>query len=570
MAFLSDNTTTTPSDVTTGSLNTYKGTAQTRYEELSQDRQAYLDRARACSRLTIPYLIPPDALAQGQALPLPYQSVGASGVTNLASKLLITMLPPNEPCFRLRVDNLVLEQNEEEADKEFRTKIERALSRVEQAVLGDIESTGDRPVVYEGNLHLLVGGNVLYHDSPDSGLRLFPLSRFVIDRDPMGTPVEIIVEENVSVDVLPERFVEQLRQIARDHGSVGGSVGGGIRAEDKAVTLYTHLQRQPTQWTVYQECGGVQVPDTEGSYKLDACPWIPVRMYAVAGENYGRSYVELHQADLSTLESLSKAILEGSAASAKVMFFVNPNSVTSAAAVAEAPNGAVLEGRADDVTALQVQKHADLQVASAQVQDIINRLKTSFLMLDAIRRDAERVTAEEIRAVAQELETSLGGVYTVISQEFQLPYISHRMASMTRKKRLPELPKGVVRPSVITGFEALGRGTDKAKLMEFLSIGQQTLGPAFLNYLNPLNAITRLASSMGIPTEGLIKDEEQLMQEQQQAQQQQQMQMMVDKLGPEAMRMAGDQMTQQPSAAATPASPGMAGGGGNNGGGSAL
>lgn len=517
-------------------------TAAARYQELSQDRGGYLDRARTCSRLTIPYLIPPDDLASGQSLPVPYQSVGANGVTNLASKLLITMLPPNEPCFRLRVDNLVVEQNEAESDKEFRTKVERALSRVEQAVLGDIESTGDRPVVYEGCLHLLVGGNVLFHDDPKSGLRLFPLSRYAIDRDPQGTPVEIVVEETVSLETLPKDFVQTLKEVTEDKGPHG---------RDNDATLYTHLKRDDKTWHVYQEYRGVVIPGTEGTYKLGTCPWIPVRMYAVAGENYGRSYVELQLGDLSSLESLEsleKAILEGSAASAKVLFFVNPNSVTSARAVGEAANGAILEGKADDVTVLQVQKHADLQVASSEAQKITMRLNTGFLMLDAMRRDAERVTAEEIRAVAQELETALGGIYTVISQEFQLPYISNRMARLTKDNRIPELPKGIVRPSVITGFEALGRGIDKQKLLEFLSIGQQTLGQAFLQYVNPLNAITRLAASMGIPTEGLVKDEQQIAEEQQQAQEQQQSQMLVENLGPEALRQMGNQsqQTQQP------------------------
>ena len=93
-----------------------KGPAETRYTELSQDRAPYLDRARRCAELTIPYLIPPDDLAQGQELPSLYQRVGANGVTNLASKLLLTMLPPNEPCFRLRVNNLVMEREEEDAD----------------------------------------------------------------------------------------------------------------------------------------------------------------------------------------------------------------------------------------------------------------------------------------------------------------------------------------------------------------------------------------------------------------------------------------------------------------------
>lgn len=134
-----------------GSLPT-KGPAETRYTELLQDRAPYLDRARRCAELTIPCLIPPDDLAQGQELPSLYQSVGANGVTNLASKLLLTMLPPNEPCFRLRVNNLVMEREEEDADKEFRTKIEKALSRIEQAVLADVEASGDRPVVAEHRL----------------------------------------------------------------------------------------------------------------------------------------------------------------------------------------------------------------------------------------------------------------------------------------------------------------------------------------------------------------------------------------------------------------------------------
>lgn len=169
-----------------GSLPT-KGPAETRYTELSQDRAPYLDRAAAV-RADHPLPHPARRSCAGQELPSLYQSVGANGVTNLASKLLLTMLPPNEPCFRLRVNNLVMEREEEDADKEFRTKIEKALSRIEQAVLADVEASGDRPVVAEGNQHLIVAGNVLYHDDPKKGLRLFPLSRYVVERDPMGTP----------------------------------------------------------------------------------------------------------------------------------------------------------------------------------------------------------------------------------------------------------------------------------------------------------------------------------------------------------------------------------------------
>ncbi|WP_416142518.1 portal protein [Escherichia coli] len=41
----------------------------------------------------------------------------------------------------------------------------------------------------------------------------------------------------------------------------------------------------------------------------------------------------------------------------------------------------------------------------------------------AVQRTGERVTAEEIRYVASELEDTLGGVYSILSQELQLPLV---------------------------------------------------------------------------------------------------------------------------------------------------
>lgn len=524
--------------------DTPHGPAEARYRRLSQEREPWLQRARQCAALTIPLLIPPDDAAKGADLPSLYQSVGAGGVTNLASKLLLTMLPPNEPCFRLRLNNLMLEKEQEDVDKEFRTRIEKALSRVERAVLADIEDKGDRSVVYEGNEHLIVGGNVLYYDDPQKGLRLFPLSRFVVRRDPSGNAVEIITEEEVDLDALPQKTAEAIR--AADSGESptpeGRSrVGEAARRDhrERQVRIYTHLRRKDRLWKIKQECRGITLPGSEGSYPVDACPWFPARMYSVAGEAYGRSFVELQLGDLASLESLNQSLVEGSAVSAKAVGLVNPNGVTSAKAVAEAANGDFVEGNPNDVAFLQVQKGADFQVVAAQIQVLEQRLKTAFLMMDGVRRQAERVTAEEIRVLAQELETGLGGVYTVISQEFQMPFIRSRMARMTREKRLPPLPGDSVRPSVVTGFDALGRGNDKAKLVEFLQFCAQTLGENFLAMVNPHNAVMRLATSIGIDMEGLIKDEQTLQAEQAQAQQQAQQQQMLERLGPEALRQFG-------------------------------
>ena len=522
-----------------------RGPVETRYNRLKQTRQPFLDRAEECASLTIPTLIPPDGLAEGENLPSLYQSVGANGVTNLAAKLLMTMLPPNEPCFRLRVNNLVMEKEEEEVDKEFRTKVEKALSRIEQAVLADIEDTGDRSVVSEGNMHLIVGGNVLYHDDPKTGLRLFPLSRYVVDRDPMGRVMEIIVEEEVDLDTLPEETAQLIRKACDIPDGDPTGTAYPYREDAKHVSIYTQIRRTSRNWKIRQEARGVILPGSEGTYKLDACPWFPVRMYSVAGESYGRSFVELQKGDLASLESLCQSLVEGSAVCAKVVGLVNPNGVVSARALTEAANGDFLEGSTDDVGFLQVQKATDFQVVATEIDRLERRLKTAFLMIDGGIRNKERVTAEEVRLIAQELETGLGGVYTLVSQEFQLPYVTSRMATMTRQKRIPPLPKGIVRPSIVTGYEALGRGNDKQKLMEFLQMGAQTFGESFLSLLNLHNAVARLAAAMGIPTEGLVKDEEELAQERQAAQEQAQQQMLMEKLGPEALRQFGGAVQQQ-------------------------
>ena len=70
------------------------GTAEARYRQLEQTRQSYLDRARDCSELTIPSLIPPDVHNETSDLYTPFQGIGARGVNNLASKLSLALMPP--------------------------------------------------------------------------------------------------------------------------------------------------------------------------------------------------------------------------------------------------------------------------------------------------------------------------------------------------------------------------------------------------------------------------------------------------------------------------------------------
>ena len=106
------------------------------------------------------------------------------------------------------------------------------------------------------------------------------------------------------------------------------------------------------------------------------------------------------------------------------MFLVNPNGTTRPKQLAESPNGAIVQGNAADVTVLQTQKQNDFRVAQETINVIKERLGQAFLLTSGVVRNADRVTAEEIRMLSQELESALGGLYSLLSNELQLPLVN--------------------------------------------------------------------------------------------------------------------------------------------------
>lgn len=496
------------------------GNAEKRYDELEGLRTPFLHRAQDAAKLTIPSLLPENR-GNAQKLATPWQGIGARGVNNLASKLLLALIPPNSPFFRMLVDTFTLKKLEE--DKSLKTEIESALGTIERATMSEIETSGDRVQLFEGLKHLIVTGNVLLFVDKGS-LKVFHLDKYVVKRDPMGNVLEIITKEFISPNTIPKRIRQAVKQKMSEEG------------DEKTAAIYTHIKRVNDKFVVHQEVMGEEVPGSKGNYPVDKTPWLALRFTRIDGEDYGRGFVEEYYGDLKSLEKLTKAIVEGSAAAAKVLFLVNPNGTTRARTLAKAPNGAIREGSTRDISVLQLDKFNDFRVTLEAMQKIEQRLSYAFLLNSSVQRKGERVTAEEIRYMASELEDALGGVYSILSQELQLPYVNRRMAIMQKQGRLPRLPKGVVKPSIVTGLEALGRGHDLRKLDLFLQgLGEAIGMDAVKEYVNLGDYITRRATAVGIDTEGLIKSDEEIAANRQQMQQQATM----NQLAPEAMKQGG-------------------------------
>ena len=505
----------------------YVGTVAKRYSQLEGERNTFLERGREAAKLTIPTLLPDEGHSSSSVYDTPYQGIGARGVNNLASKLLMALLPPNSPFFRLTIDDFDLQ----EIAGDNRGQVEEGLARIERAAMQEIEGRAIRVPAFEALKLLIVTGNALVYMPKEGGMKVFRPDRYCVKRDAMGNVLEIITKETISPLMLPDEVRATLPE---------------TETPTKSLDLYTCVVKDAKGWKTKQEVAGTLIPNSEGTYKTDRNPFIPLRFIRIDGEDYGRGFIEEYMGDLRSLESLTRAIVQGSAASAKLLFLVRPNGTTKAGQLAKAANGTFVTGDSNDVSALQVQKAGDFRVALETVRLINDRLSAAFLLNSSVQRSAERVTAEEVRFMAQELETALGGVYSILSQEFQMPLINLLLGVLQQEGKMPRLPKDTVKPTVVTGIEALGRGQDLNKLATFLQYLQPLGAEVIASEMNLNDYIDRLAASLGIDTSGLIKSAEQKAQEQAQQQQMMQQQMleqtamgMAQRAAPEIARQEG-------------------------------
>jgi hypothetical protein len=505
--------------------------ASSRYTKLEQDRNGALNRARECALLTIPSIMPAQGFSATSKLPTPYQSLGAQGVRTLASKMYMSAFP-SIPFFNYKVDDLVLEKMTDQA----RGEIELLLARRERATTTELDTSKFRPLANVAFQHLIVTGNIGAYipPQPDAKAQLFRLDQYVVRRDGAGNLLEFVIQEKMDFAALPQAVKEEVAKTDQF------AQRKALSLEPEPVELYTHgyldAEQGEGMWIVYQEAAGLRIESTVAKFKKDDLAYVFPRIAWQPGEHYGRSYVEEFLGDLDSLEALCEALVEGSAAAAKIIFLVNPAGTTTLKVVTDSKTGDVRAGRADDVTVVQAQKQADLRVAKDQAEVIASRLAKAFLLQSSIQRSGERVTAEEIRYMATELDDGLGGMYTLISAEFQHPVVRLLERRMEKRVKVEKLPPKITNIVIVTGLAAIGRGHDQRNLQMFTKEIIGTLGAELaMRYLNGLEYLKRSAAAYNIDTTGLVKTAEEV----EQAEQQAQMMAMMEKLGPNAINQAG-------------------------------
>lgn len=519
-------------------------TLQHTYEKLTQIRRPFHQRAQTSAKLTMPFLVPEDGFSDGTSAKTPNQGFGAHAVRTLASKILMTLLPPNTPFFKFTINKYKLEQEGLPLDM-VGPQLDAVLNNVEREIMKEVELSKAR-LALEGALqHLIIAGNSLLFVPKKDAIKWYKLENYVLNRDAGGSIQQIITHDKAALETLPDSIKALLNKSSKIPSEASEEY-------EQDINIFTSAKRiDDKTFKFWQEVEDQIVVDSITTIKEKELPFIPLRFSAISDEDYGRGLVEEYYGTLNLIESLSGLLNDGAIAMGKSLIVLDKASGMRPSTLANKDNlsiisGRVRDGKASDVGVVSIDKRQDYAFVLQYLNELKREISEAFLLHQT--RDAERVTAEEVRMVANELESVLGGVYSILSHEFQLPLLITLMKRMSKSGTLPkelkQLPQEIISPMIVTGLDALGRNSDFSKLLQL----QQVLTPEEMQYINHTELLRRKLAYSGIPAEGLVKSQEQITQEQQaqqQAMQQQQQQALLEKAAPGVVKGMADNMNKE-------------------------
>ena len=488
------------------------------YSKGQSDRTQYEDRAELIAKLTVPYLIRSDSdTGTTQMADSNEQSYGGQLVNTLKAKMGMALLPPSTSSFRLVPDSEELEALTGGNDNN-RAKTHALISTSTTKINAEIEVQQIRNSLFDLISQLIVVGSVIVEKKKDKGIINHTIQSYVVDLDNQGNPTKMCIVEKLKV--LPE-----------------GITPVEIKDEYELFTM-AKLGEDNKGWIVTQEIEQ-EIVGTEQKYKdYDALPFRYIGWIWMKGDSYHRPYAEDYYKDLEQLDKIAKLLTDGSLIAAKTLIFVNQRGGrTRKDDVAESANGDVIDGSADDVSAMKTEKNFDFQMPAEREQKIQKRLASAFLMNESVTRDAERVTAQEIQFMAQELETSsLSGIYSKLSLQWSKWIVGQIMGEI-------KISFDSISVEVITGLDALGRSQQQQSLDGFLErLNALGLG----RYVNNSEVVARYAAFAGIDITGLIKTPDEVKTEEDAAREAQSKQAGADEMMKTAGAGAGKAVTGQP------------------------
>lgn len=472
-------------------------TAASRFLALDNKRRSMLTRVEHYSGLTLPYIMPPENYQEGNwELRYDHHSVGAQAVNHLANKIMIGLFQPGFPFFKLELDEKLraelVGQGVEAKD------IDHILAGGERSAIRVMARSGMRPSLFEAVKQLIVTGNALPVFHRKGEFELVNFRDFVIRRSRTSTVLEIVVRSQTTFGELD---ADAQALLARQ---------GHYDSDAKVKHYYWINRTRKGEYTVSQWVDETRLPakQFDSKYKdYSQLPWQPQAWVLPAGHSYGVGLCEEYVGELTSITEFAESLSDGAALASVWRLLVNPSSAIRPEDVAEGENGDALPGDQNAITIMSAEVGQNMSVVNSVMQDCIQRLSRGFLLMSSVTRDAERVTAAEIRTLANELETGLGGVYTRLATSFQSP-----LARYLLRQAEISIEGTKIEPVIVTGFDALSRAAELERVQLFLQdvAGITSMPPEVTDWLKIGPILKALAANRHLDASEYVNDPEQV------------------------------------------------------------
>lgn len=491
------------------------------------ERSSLLDRSEDYAAWTLPYIFTQkDSKSEERQGPL--DSVGAQAVNHLSNKLIKTLFNWSTPFFRLSLSDQVKKDIETAAPDKAADLLSAAsvqLSRMERFGIKQLVKMAYRvAAILAGKQLIILGNSLLYHPPYKGGkAQAYNLRDFCICRDIDGVVIEIMTRDHKEYNSFSPAIQAAMHK------------NGKVKMHGDMVTLYTQIRLDPEdgKYHVTQSVEDIDLPG-EDIYPAKYLPWISLTWNLARGENYGRGLVEDYAGSFHAISMLSQSSVEIAAVMADIKWLVSPSSMIDIIELNQGRSGNYLTGKEGDVTPVQVNKLSDAQFIQSMVERLERQIGNGFLLASAGTRDAERVTALEIQRDANELEESLGGVYSRQAEEWQVPLVY-----LIMDRDGVDIGDGkAIDPEVTTGLDSLSRNGELNAYQQLMAdLGLMNEVPEEMRvYVAPDRLIKFLGAMHSVETEQFLATEAEV--QQKQAQEAQQAQAL------EAQKQQGDVTTE--------------------------
>lgn len=403
-------------------------------------RQGLITRVERYAALTIPKVCYPEGynnISSDESHD--YQSIGAQSVNHLCNKLMLAMFAPTRPFAKLKAGGKTLAQAAK--IKMTETQLNAVLAIAERKAVQELDNRAQRPKLFQLMRHLVVAGNALLV-LDKKGMRIIGLKNYVVKRNIWGGVMHIVIREQIKFDELDQSVRKLYSKVYN---------------EDATCNFYKWIKREDNgSYTMSQWLDEKRLPQQfDGRWPVDRLPYQAITWDLGDEADYGTGLVEEYIGDFEALSTLSESVVDGAVLGSEYRFMVNPTGMTSVDDLNNSKNGDSLPGLPTDVAATQGGNPVAIEIANQVLDKYERRVSRGFLMGSAVIRDAERVTQEEVRLTAQELETAYGGVYSTLAASVQKPVATWLFDAVDLKLAGQDLTV-----TIVTGLDALSRNGD--------------------------------------------------------------------------------------------------------------